>query len=106
MEQLRYVVIELKTTTFDPRDTGQLGFYVAVVDDRLRIRGKHQPTVGILLVAGKNDTVVRYALASTNQPVAVSRYELTEEAQKALPDETAIARAFADELDRTTSDDA
>ncbi|MCY1718682.1 PDDEXK nuclease domain-containing protein [Microbacterium sp. SL62] len=98
VEQLRYVVIELKTTRFDPRDAGQLGFYVAVVDDHLRIPDKHQPTVGILLVAGKNDTVVRYALASTTQPVAVSRYELTEEAQKALPDESAIARAFADEL--------
>ncbi|MGW9159667.1 PDDEXK nuclease domain-containing protein [Microbacterium sp. NPDC055665] len=100
VEQLRYVVIELKTTTFDPRDAGQLGFYVAVVDDRLRIRDIHRPTVGILLVAGKNDTVVRYALASTTQPVAVSRYELTEDAQRALPDEATITRAFADELGR------
>ncbi|UUT34343.1 PDDEXK nuclease domain-containing protein [Microbacterium elymi] len=54
-------------TTSTPADAGQLGFYVAVVDDRLRIHDKHQPTVGILLVAGKNDTVVRYALASTTQ---------------------------------------
>lgn len=100
VEQLRYVVIELKTTTFTPADAGQLGFYVTVVDDMLRIADKHQPTVGILLVAGKDDTVVRYALASTAQPVAVSRYELTEDAQKALPDEAAIARAFADELER------
>lgn len=100
VEQLRYVVIELKTTKFTPADAGQLGFYVSVVDDRLRIRDKHLPTVGILLVAGKNDTVVRYALASTSQPVAVSRYELTDEAQRALPDEAAIARAFADELSR------
>lgn len=105
VEQLRYVVIELKTTKFDPRDAGQLGFYVAVVDDRLRIPDKHQPTVGILLVAGKNDTVVRYALASTTQPVAVSRYELTEDAQKALPDEATIARAFADELARDVHED-
>lgn len=40
------------------------------------------------------------ALASTTQPVAVSRYELTEDAQQALPDEETIARAFADELAR------
>lgn len=100
VEQPRYVVIELTTTKFDPRDAGQLGFYVAAVDDRLRIRNKHQPTVGILLVAGKNDTVVRYALASTAQPVAVGRYGLTEDAQRALPDEDAITRAFADEMSR------
>lgn len=100
VEQLRYVVIELKTTKFTPADAGQLGFYVAIVDDRLRVPAKHQPTIGILLVAGKSDTVVRYALASTTQPVAVSRYELTKEAQRALPDEDAITRAFADELAR------
>ena len=37
VEQLRSVVIELKTTTFTPADTGQLGFYVTVVDDLLRM---------------------------------------------------------------------
>jgi hypothetical protein len=42
-----------------------------------------------------------YALASTTQPVAVSRYELTEDAQKALPDEDVITRAFADGLSRS-----
>lgn len=105
VEQLRYVVVELKVTKFDPRDAGQLGFYVAVVDDRLRIREKHQPTIGILLVADKSDTVVRYALAGSNQPMAVSRYQLTPEAQKALPDEQAITRAFADELARETDRD-
>jgi len=100
VEQLRYVVIELKVTKFDPRDAGQLGFYVAVVDDRLRIRDKHQPTIGILLVADKSDTVVRYALAGSNKPMAVARYQLAPEAQRALPDEETIARAFADELSR------
>ncbi|WP_231880390.1 PDDEXK nuclease domain-containing protein [Microbacterium sp. H83] len=94
VEQLRYVVIELKTTAFTPADAGQLGFYVAVVDESIRLRDKHAPTIGILLVAGKNDTVVRYALASTSQPVAVSRYELSAEDQRSLPDEGALTRAF------------
>lgn len=91
-------MIELKVSKFEPRDAGQIGFYVALVDDRLRITEKHQPTIGILLVADKNDTVVRYALAGAAQPVAVSRYELTPETQKALPDEETITRAFEDEL--------
>lgn len=75
------------------------------IDDRLRIHGKHQPTIGILLVADKSDTVVRYALAGSNQPMAVSRYQLAPEAQKALPDEQAIARVFADELAREADRD-
>ena len=92
VEQLRYVVIELKTSKFDPRDAGQLGFYVALVDGELRIPDKHQPTVGMLLVTEKNETVVRYALAGTTQPVAVSRYELSPAEQAALPAEEALTR--------------
>nr|WP_307362979.1 PDDEXK nuclease domain-containing protein [Curtobacterium flaccumfaciens] len=61
VEQLRYVVIELKTGKFRPEYLGQLGFYVALVDDKLR-RPQHADTVGLLLVADKNDAVVRYSL--------------------------------------------
>lgn len=105
LEQLRYVVIELKTTRFDPRDAGQLSFYVTLVDARLRIPAKHLPTVGILLVADKNDAVVRYALASSLSPVAVSRYELSEDARAALPDEARLTRAVTDELARGAGGD-
>lgn len=97
VEQLRYVVIELKTTKFDPRDAGQLGFYVALVEDRLR-RKRHETTVGMLLVASKNEAVVRYALAGANQPIAVSRYDLSAAEQAALPEEAALARAVELEL--------
>lgn len=102
VEQLRYVVIELKMTKFDPRDAGQLGFYVALVEDRMR-KPQHAPTVGILLVADKNETVVRYALAGTTQPVAVSRYDLSPADQAALPAEETLTR-LADELHRDDSD--
>jgi predicted nuclease of restriction endonuclease-like (RecB) superfamily len=97
VEQLRYIVVELKTTKFEPRDAGQLGFYVALVDDRLRIPEKHGPTIGILVVTDKNDAVVRYSLASTTQPVAVSRYELAEDARAALPDEASLLDVFSGE---------
>lgn len=98
VEQLRYVVIELKTTKFEPRDAGQLGFYVALVEDRLR-KSQHLPTVGMLLVADKNESVVKYALAGTNQPIAVSRYDLSPADQAALPSEDALSRAVQLELD-------
>ena len=57
--QLRYVVVKLKTGKFEPSFAGQLGFYVALVDDVLRLP-QHADTVGILLVTEKNDAVVRY----------------------------------------------
>ena len=102
VEQLRYVVFELKTRKFDPRDAGQLGFYVALVDERLRLPDRHAPTVGILLVAEKNETVVRYSLAGTSHPMAVSRYELSAAEQAALPTEDTLARLAAEVADTTT----
>jgi len=75
VEQLRYVVIELKSGKFKPEHLGQLSFYVALVDDQLR-REQHADTVGLLLVANKNDPVVRYALSGHDSPVGVASYDL------------------------------
>lgn len=71
VEQLRYVVVELKMGKFEPAHLGQLGTYVAIVDDLYRKAEIHAPTVGILLCTGRSGPVVRYALGSTDVPVAV-----------------------------------
>lgn len=99
VEQLRYVVIELKIGKFTPRDAGQLGFYVALVDDRLRHAETYASTVGILLCASKNDGVVEYALRGTNQPVAVARYTydaLPAELRTLLPSPEEVLDAIDD----------
>lgn len=84
--QLRYVVVELKVGKFEPAHIGQLGTYVAIVDDQYRRPEIHAPTVGILLCTGKSGPTVRYALASTSAPVAVADYYgLPADARAALP---------------------
>ena len=94
VEQLRYVVVELKTGAFRPENLGQLTFSVALVDDRLR-REHHAETVGLLLVGGGNDAVVRYALSAANAPVGVASYELLPpELQRSLPTEAQLRRAL------------
>jgi predicted nuclease of restriction endonuclease-like (RecB) superfamily len=70
--QVRYVVVDLKIGKFEPEFTAELGFYIAAVNDRLRDPAKHAPTVGILMCANRNDTVVRYALSGLAQPMAVA----------------------------------
>ena len=98
VEQLRYVVVELKTGEFRPDNVGQLSFSVALVDAKLR-RRKHAETVGLLLVAGKNDAVVRYALGASNAAVGVASYELLPpELQRALPSEAQLRRVMAGTL--------
>ncbi|MCJ1674860.1 MULTISPECIES: YhcG family protein [unclassified Rathayibacter] len=102
-QQVRFVVVELKTRRFDPRDAGQLGFYVALVDDTMRIPELHAPTVGILLVTDKNETVVKYSLAGSTQAVAVSRYELSPADQATLPAEETLTRIATEVMDETRS---
>lgn len=76
-----YCVIELKSTKFKPEHTGQLGFYLAVVDDQLRKDGDNK-TIGILLCESKSKVIAEYALNLTNAPIGISEYELT----KAIPE--------------------
>lgn len=76
-----YCVIELKSTKFKPEHTGQLGFYLAVVDDKLRKPGDNK-TIGILLCQSKSKVIAEYALQSSNAPIGISEYELT----KAIPE--------------------
>jgi len=98
VEQCRYVVVELKVGAFAPAYTGQLGAYVALVDDRLRRPERHAPTVGILLCTeASREQVVRYALASTAAPVAVAAYTydtLPPEERAALPDAATLTAAI------------
>ncbi len=66
--QNRFVVVELKIGSFEPAHLGQLGFYVAWVDQNLRQPDRYSPTIGVLLCAGRNDNAVRSALASATAP--------------------------------------
>lgn len=69
-----FVVVEFKAGEFDPRDAGQLNFYLSVVDDTLK--SKHDnPTIGILLCKTKNNIVAEYALRDINKPIGVAGYE-------------------------------
>ncbi len=68
-----YIVIELKAREFDPRDVGQIGFYLAAVDDLLK-HAQDRPTIGLLLCQSKSKLTVEYALRMTASPIAVSSY--------------------------------
>ena len=68
------VAIELKTTEFDPRDLGQLEFYLEALDQTER-RSNENPSIGILMCKDANAEVVRYALNRSMSPTMVAKYE-------------------------------
>lgn len=107
--QSRFVVVELKVGQFAPEHVGQLGFYVSWVDANLRVPDQHSPTIGILLCAGRNDNVVRYSLAGTNQPLAVADYTyetLPATVRQAVPTAAELSAAAGDALAQFTGHDS
>jgi predicted nuclease of restriction endonuclease-like (RecB) superfamily len=92
----RYVVVELKAGKFKPEHLGQLNFYVAAVNDMLRLP-RQAPTVGILVCGSKNERTVRYALDGSAQPLTVTSYTyeaLPVDEQATLPSPEAITAAL------------
>jgi predicted nuclease of restriction endonuclease-like (RecB) superfamily len=90
----RFFVVELKTGAFAPEHAGKLGFYVNVVDDQMRDPQHDLPTIGLLLVARRNDRVVELTLRTMSSPLAVSIYdvgELPADVQTVLPSEEDLA---------------
>ena len=69
------VPIELKTGKFKPEYVGQINFYLEALDRNVK-KEFENPSVGILLCASKDDTVVEYALSRSMSQMLVSNYTL------------------------------
>lgn len=82
-----YVGIELKAGKFQPKDIGQLEFYLEALD-RNKKRDDENPSIGILLCRDANKMVVEYALSRSMSPIMVSQYK-----QKMIPQEV-LQKAF------------
>ena len=82
----RYVMFELKLGRFEPEYVGKLNFYVQLVDDHLRDQDRDDPTLGMLLVVGRDDITVEVALRGINTPLAVTEWRrLPAKVRRALP---------------------
>ncbi len=83
-----YVVVEVKVKPFKPDNIGQIGTYINIVDDIIKseMDGK---TIGLIICKDKNNVLAKYAVNSSNEPIGISSYELSnllpEEIQSAMP---------------------
>lgn len=68
------VAIELKNERFKPEHLGQLNFYLEALDRDVK-KEHENPSIGILLCKGKDDTVVEYALNRSLSPTLVADYK-------------------------------
>ena len=68
------VAIELKISDFMPEHLGQLEFYLEALDRDVK-KPNENPSVGLILCAGKDDEVVEYALSRSMSPALIAEYQ-------------------------------
>ena len=73
-----YVFIEVKIGEFEPRDLGQLIFYVNAIDD-LEKTDEDNDTVGLLLCKDADSYVAKTSLNKSQMKLGISKYKLIEE---------------------------
>lgn len=83
-----FILIDLKTKKLSHADIGQMDMYVRMFDD-LNRGSDDNPTLGIILCADKDETLVRYSVLSESQQLFASKYRLllpSEEELQAEPE--------------------
>jgi predicted nuclease of restriction endonuclease-like (RecB) superfamily len=85
-----FVVIDLKTSKLTHADIGQMDMYVRMFDALKRIEGDN-PTIGIILCAEKDETIVKYSVLKENKQLFASKYTTV------LPTEEELAEMISRE---------
>ncbi len=70
-----FVLFDLKTDELAHQDIGQMDMYVRMYDE-LRRGPEDNPTVGIILCAKTDETVVRFSVLHGNEQLFASKYRL------------------------------
>jgi predicted nuclease of restriction endonuclease-like (RecB) superfamily len=81
-----FVLIDLKTRKLGHDDIGQMDMYVRLFDD-LKRGADDNPTLGIILCADKDETMVRYSVLSESRQLFASKYRLVLPSEEELRDE-------------------
>ncbi len=80
------VAIELKRGAFIPEHIGKMQFYLAVLNDTVRLADEN-PSIGIILCREKNRMIVEYALKDSNKPINVASYKIVQHLPQELKDQ-------------------
>lgn len=91
-----FVIFDLKRGELSHQDIGQMDMYVRMYDD-LKRGPDDGPTVGIILCAQKDESVVRYSVLQGNEQLFASKYKLVLPSEEELRAELDRERAVLEE---------
>ncbi len=84
-----FVVINLKTTKLSHADIGQIDMYVRMFD-ALKRGEDDNPTIGIILCAEKDETIVKYSVLQENRQLFASKYKTVLPTEEEMADMIAL----------------
>lgn len=84
------IIIDLKLGEFTHADSGQMNVYLNYYNENEK-QENDNPPIGLILCAGKNENLVKYATANLSQHVFVSKYLIN------LPNENDLKKIIEEE---------
>ncbi len=87
----RYLVMEVKTTKYEPADLGQLSGYMAIAENVLNTPGDNPP-IGVLVCREHNRVLAKIHLEKLGLPMGITDYQV----KRLLPSPAQLAKCFAD----------
>lgn len=78
--------VDLKIGDFKPEFVGKMQFYLAALDDEVRMPGENA-SIGMILCRTKKRAIVEYALRESNKPIGVATYQILKRLPKNLADQ-------------------
>lgn len=82
------VPIELKIGEFKPEYVGKMQFYLAALDEQIKLPNEN-PSIGLILCRSKRESIVRLTLSKAYKPIKISKYKTM------LPDKKLIQERLA-----------
>lgn len=87
-----FILVDIKLGKLTHQDIGQMDTYVRIYEDIYRNEDDN-PTIGLILCAEKNDTMVKYSVLAESKHIFASKYQLV------LPTEEELVQEIKRERD-------
>lgn len=91
-----FLLIDLKTGELTHQDIGQMDFYVRYFEDQVK-QETDNPTIGLILSAESNRTIVKYSLLKESKQIFASKYKLYLPSEKELKKELTRERKMIEQ---------
>jgi hypothetical protein len=90
------VLIDLKIRELTHQDIGQMDMYVRMFENLKKTEGDN-PTIGIILCAEKDHTMVKYSMLEESKQIFASKYKLVLPTEEELRAELEREKQFIQE---------